>query len=507
MSAAPRRRTPHLLLLAAITAAGALVRFSTLDVQSLWFDEAVTVWLVRMRFGEMLEQIPVSEATPPLYYVLAWCWTQVFGAGEVGIRSLSALFGTAAIPVAYATAAELVTRRVGLVAAALVATNPLLFWYAQEARAYALSALLTAAGFLFFVRLLHGRRGAVALWAGASALALATAYFSVFVVLPQAVWLLVARATRRWPVVVSVGVVGVVGATLVPLGIHQRCHASTIGELSLAARIVRLPKQLLLGFNVQGSAEVFLSAGALLVAATALLLLLKAEEHERRGAVGAGALGALALVTALGAALLGSDAFLTRSLLPLVVLFTVMISAGLGARSSGRTGLALAGLLCGLWSAALLLMLTDGRFQRENWRGLATALRGGSLPSALVVTPGDGPTPLWPYLSGVRKLPPRGAAVREIDLIALPVHLDVNAPTPFRRSDPAPSIEGFREVARQHTDTFTLIRYRSASPVVVRPPRLRAVRLDQTQPGSALLRRSDDRASQSIDMSCEGWSS
>jgi len=42
----------------------------------------------------MLHAIPHSEATPYLYYVLAWPWTHVFGSGEVGIRSLSALAGT-----------------------------------------------------------------------------------------------------------------------------------------------------------------------------------------------------------------------------------------------------------------------------------------------------------------------------------------------------------------------------------------------------------------------------
>jgi len=45
----------------------------------------------------MLSAIPHSESTPPLYYVLAWVWVRVFSAGEVGLRSLSALIGTATI--------------------------------------------------------------------------------------------------------------------------------------------------------------------------------------------------------------------------------------------------------------------------------------------------------------------------------------------------------------------------------------------------------------------------
>ena len=45
-------------------------------------------------FGHMLHEVKVSESNPPLYYVLAWGWTQAFGRDEWGIRSLSALFGT-----------------------------------------------------------------------------------------------------------------------------------------------------------------------------------------------------------------------------------------------------------------------------------------------------------------------------------------------------------------------------------------------------------------------------
>ena len=115
---------------------GAVLRFATLDAQSYWLDELVTVSLLDRGFGDMLDGIRETEATPYLYYVLAWPWTHAFGLGEVGLRSLSALAGTIAVPVSYAAAAALCSRRVGLVVAALVAVHPFLVWYAQEARAY-----------------------------------------------------------------------------------------------------------------------------------------------------------------------------------------------------------------------------------------------------------------------------------------------------------------------------------------------------------------------------------
>ena len=105
-------------------------------------------------FGGMLSGVVDTESTPHLYYVLAWLWAKVFGSGEVGLRSLSALLGTAAIPVAHRAAAELISERVGLVTAAIVATNPFLVWYSQEARAYALLILTASVTFLLFVHAL-----------------------------------------------------------------------------------------------------------------------------------------------------------------------------------------------------------------------------------------------------------------------------------------------------------------------------------------------------------------
>src|SRR5215218_3444000 len=97
-------------LLIALTVAGAALRFGTIDLQSFWFDESVTARLVRDDLFGMLDRIPGGESTPPLYYVVAWLWTKPFGTGEIGLRSLSALAGTATVPVAYAAAARLVSR-------------------------------------------------------------------------------------------------------------------------------------------------------------------------------------------------------------------------------------------------------------------------------------------------------------------------------------------------------------------------------------------------------------
>src|SRR6476660_9047198 len=104
-----RTRAP-LLLVAGLTLLGALLRFPTLDRQSFWLDELVTASLLDLGLGDVLGEIPRTEATPYRYYVVAWLWSSVLGLGEVGLRALSALAGTATIPVAYLAGGVLVSR-------------------------------------------------------------------------------------------------------------------------------------------------------------------------------------------------------------------------------------------------------------------------------------------------------------------------------------------------------------------------------------------------------------
>jgi uncharacterized membrane protein len=122
--------SPHLLVLAGIVVVGAALRFSTLGLQSYRYDEAVTVGRVlHASFFTTLAEVPHSESTPPLYYLIAWAWSKAFGTGEVWMRSLSALAGTASIAVVYLGAVALpLPRRAGLIAAAAVAVSPVLRW-------------------------------------------------------------------------------------------------------------------------------------------------------------------------------------------------------------------------------------------------------------------------------------------------------------------------------------------------------------------------------------------
>jgi 4-amino-4-deoxy-L-arabinose transferase-like glycosyltransferase len=82
-------------------AVGAVLRVATLGMQSYHHDEAWTAGIVlHSNLSTTMHKVYATESTPPLYYLLAWGWSKLFGSGEWGLRSLSALFGVATIPVA-----------------------------------------------------------------------------------------------------------------------------------------------------------------------------------------------------------------------------------------------------------------------------------------------------------------------------------------------------------------------------------------------------------------------
>ncbi len=132
---AVRARSRAFWIVAGLTVLAAALRFATLGVQAYHHDEIVTASRVlRDGFWHAMEAVGFSESAPPLYYALAWAWTQVTGTGEFGLRSLSALAGVLTIPVAYLIGRELRGRRTGLLAAALVAVNPMIQRPAKVAR-------------------------------------------------------------------------------------------------------------------------------------------------------------------------------------------------------------------------------------------------------------------------------------------------------------------------------------------------------------------------------------
>ncbi len=276
--------TPTIVAVVALTVLAAVLRFYGIGHQGFWFDEANTALLVHFSPGKMLGLIPQSESTPPLYYCVAWVWARLFGYTETPLRSLSAVLGVALVPVAFAAGAKLVSRRAGLIVAALAACNPLLIWYSQEARSYEMLAFLASVSLLAFA---YARENptprALAAWAITAALALATHYYAVLIVVPEAIWLLTIYRQRR-EVQIAFGVVGLCGLGLLALALAQNATGrdAWIATAPLGRRLGQVIPQFAVSF--EGPAHSVLEPLAIAIIVLALVLLAAARPRPNAAA-------------------------------------------------------------------------------------------------------------------------------------------------------------------------------------------------------------------------------
>ena len=481
--AGERRRSDPRLLLALLVIAGAALRFATLAQQSFDEDETVTAWLVHLPLGKMLSTIPRTESTPPLYYLLAWPWSRIFGSGAFGLRSLSAVIGVATIPVCYLAARSLLDRRAGTIAALLAALSPALIWYSQEARAYELLILTSAGALVFFARALADLNAGVArarnlgAWALVAALSLLSHYFAVFLVGPQALWLLAAARARCRATVVAVGGVAMVGLTLMPLALRQQANhgADWIASIPLTGRLQDVPPQMLLG---DGRPFFHFFGLSVLVAAFAgvLVLLARGSIYQRRAVLIPLAIGVCGVALPTVVDLAGLHILVDRNTVGAGAVLLVGCAVGMaGARPRwlGVGALAAVGALFG-W--ALALVVDNPLHQREDWRDAARALGQPAVARAVLYGPStNNPPPVPPlapfqavYLKSMLTMPDRGWTVREIDVLNVRDDLSDTSPPP----EPVSPGRGFQLVARSGDAVYTLFRFRSPGPVHVTPDEL-----------------------------------
>lgn len=471
-----RSRSRVFWIVAGLTALAAALRFATLGLQSYHHDEIVTASRVlRGSFWHAMDAVGFSESAPPLYYALAWLWVQIAGTGEYGLRSFSALAGVATVPVVFLLAAELRDRRAGIVAAALVAVNPMLVWYAQEARAYALLVLFCSISLLYFVRSLRrGRPRDLTLWGLVSGLALATHYFAIFPIAAEALWLWLRRGRSAMR---GLLVFGAFAALLAPLVIHQASygHAEWISGNSLGHRlwemgvtfgvgevgdVIAQPEHPLLG----------LVPGLAMLAAL-LLIRFRGERSERLAArpvliVAAATVGIPLVVAVLDS---GKDYVLARNLIPALVPLLVAVAIGLTLRRARRAGGVLAAILLAYSLGFSIWASVSPALQKPDWDPVAAELGEPTTPRAMV-TWTLGAASLRYYLStgSFQAHPTDGFEwwVGEVDFIS-----DGPAPPPAR-SLLGP---GFRQVEYTQVGRLHVRRYVRTGPGLARL-RLRAVR-------------------------------
>ncbi len=218
-----RRQTLFLLLILMLAAA---LRFYDLTYQSLWGDEAHSIYnakgvdlhfmtapLVDATHSKFVNPHPgplgtilaciYNEATPPSYFLSLGAWMAAFGSSDLAVRSLSAIFGVLGVAAFFLLGRSVFhDSRAALLGALFVAVSPLNIYFSQEARAYMLASLLTTTCSWLLLRAVS-RRARVAPWIayGLASLAICyTYYFAALVLGAHLLYLLVheRQSLRPW---------------------------------------------------------------------------------------------------------------------------------------------------------------------------------------------------------------------------------------------------------------------------------------------------------------------
>ena len=120
---------------------------------SLWLDELHTAWVVSDGPFDIFERARIGNHSP-VYFVLPWITTSLFGMSEWALRLPSLLAGLAVVAAVYGITLTITRSLLAAVTAALFATFDHNFlFYATEARPYACVQLVAAIQLVLFWKL------------------------------------------------------------------------------------------------------------------------------------------------------------------------------------------------------------------------------------------------------------------------------------------------------------------------------------------------------------------
>ncbi len=387
------------------------LRLYGLGSESIWLDEATSIWLAKMDLPSLVEWTAV-DIHPPFYYALLHYWLAL-GDGEVQVRLLSVLIGVTSVILLYVLARRVYDPDTGTAAALLLAASPLHVWYCQETRMYALLTLLALLSSYFMIRALLDRKGEA--WVGylvCGALALYTHYYGFFILLFQgvlAVYLLwqgivQRRVVLRW--FALQGVVLVLFLPWLPVLMRQvqaggggwvaRVGAPDVSGLVAAAVSFTLGPDLR-WYPALLRRAAYIAFGALILAA------LVSDGPRRSAKERFGAVFCLVyLALPLGAAWLVSQLkplYSLRYLLPFLPPYYILVARGLGILKNRWVWLLVLGALVAVGLVGIVGSATHA--QQPDWRGLTSYVLVNGTPADVVVfVPGWNSKPFEYYARG-----------------------------------------------------------------------------------------------------------
>lgn len=401
-----------------------LIRLIHLD-QSLWLDEATTAVTVRQySFWQIITQFSPADFHPPFYYLFMDLWTRFAGYSEIALRMPSVIFSVLSGYFVYKSARRLFpSSEHGLSASVLSAVffllNPLIVYYAQEARMYAFVTFLIAANFYYLLTLMSRKVNHSSLYFHLTlALMFLTFYASIFYIGAVILYLLY---HRKYPLLVSAVTTTLAAITIVfPLLYTQYAGSKTaleavqnwslvLGSVSLK-NILLIPVKFTSGrISFDPKLIYYLLAGVWLMILSYLPVeILKKKKDAARPQT-------VVLIYFFITPLILGTIFSFIS--PLLQYFRfqfllIFLSIILGISASRMRSEIFKYAIVAGFAAWTLLYLLMPRFHREDWKSLAIFLQRETRPVYMIESSSD---PLRYYAPGVQIKPLRDITYREFD--------------------------------------------------------------------------------------------
>lgn len=133
------KHTHRLVLLTCLVLALS-VRFYSIDLNPIWYDEAFGIRVARQAPAQILA-LAGKDNHPPLYYLILHYWIHWFGDSAGAVRSLGVLADIGAMVLALKLLSLVATSAATRIAALLLALLPSSVQVSQDVRMYPLLAL------------------------------------------------------------------------------------------------------------------------------------------------------------------------------------------------------------------------------------------------------------------------------------------------------------------------------------------------------------------------------
>ena len=374
------------LLAVAVLAAG--LRFFRIDAQSLWYDEGISAFQLTRTFPEILRAAAL-DTHPPLYYWTLKAWADLFGASELGLRSLSAVWGVLTVVLTWLLGRRLLGAVPAATAGLLLAVAPLGVYYSQEVRMYTqVTALAVLAAYAY-------ARRTYWLYALSAILTLYSQYLGIAMLAALNLHALLwwrTQTKREWLMWLAANaIVALSFLPWLPTFLDQQSHSLNTSPRT-ASGLALDTLQAYGGGLVHN--QIVLGLGIVLVCLALLGFALSADRAASSLALLMW-LVPLGLVQALG---LRNGLFEVRYLV--LSLPGMMLLAGLGITRLTRfpaLAAGLAALLVVPAVGALAVQFFDPRLARDDYRGLVEMITAEAQPSDAVVLSAPNQVEIFTY--------------------------------------------------------------------------------------------------------------